>query len=171
MEEIQLGFSEIYSDAAENFFNVYNINSSYTVCDVKPQLKKKQERVCRFCGKSYGEVKFKDNAHVFPRSLGNESLVSDFECEVCNKKFSRYENDLCYFLGIERTINRTHGYKSIPTFKNKNIRAQKSQCLGHDAIKISSLAGSLYEMNKEPGIKIISNTKHAYTPINVYKAF
>lgn len=46
----------------------------------KASLKLITERKCRFCGKSYPEVKF-DYAHLFPQSLGFKNLFSDFECE------------------------------------------------------------------------------------------
>lgn len=51
---------------------------------------------CRFCLES--SVPFLTRAHSIPEFLGNKSLYSDDECDICNHYFSVYERELSKFL-------------------------------------------------------------------------
>ncbi|MFT6333913.1 MAG: histidinol phosphatase-like PHP family hydrolase [Halioglobus sp.] len=48
-------------------------------------------RFCRFCKKSHPKVSFNDDAHNIPKSLGNRFLLSNHECDNCNKLFGKYD--------------------------------------------------------------------------------
>ena len=52
------------------------------------------EKICRFCGKKEPEVTFNKIAHAIPEMLGNKQYISLSECDTCNKKFSKYEDNL-----------------------------------------------------------------------------
>ena len=47
------------------------------------------KRICRFCGRSMPEVKFKQKAHAISESLGNKGLVCLEECDDCNTRFNQ----------------------------------------------------------------------------------
>jgi hypothetical protein len=67
----------------------------------------KENKVCRFCGKTDRETTFENKSHVVPKFLGNFLVLSNFECDVCNAYFSRYETEL-------------EKYVKIPLIANKN---------------------------------------------------
>ncbi|MBV8095742.1 MAG: hypothetical protein JO110_21445, partial [Acetobacteraceae bacterium] len=52
-----------------------------------PTLGDKHDRVCRFCGEHEPKVTFKDRAHAIPEALGNKSLFTNYECDICNHAF------------------------------------------------------------------------------------
>ncbi len=162
-----------YFEQAEAFFNVYSQGKGVVCPDKKPNgMKQRSERVCRFCGKKAGEVKFKKHAHIIPEGLGNKHLVSDFECDECNHKFGRYEDDLIKYLGVIRTITKTVGKKNVPQYRGPNFQASKQNFYGNpDAIKLESKGqDGMFEYDAESNQQTIRIKKPPYTPINVYKA-
>jgi len=82
----------------------YEVESIYLHPEKRPKLKRKDCRICRYCGCSYTTMTFKKIAHIVPELMGNANLISDYECDSCNALFSKYENDLANFLGIARTL-------------------------------------------------------------------
>ena len=42
----------------------------------------RQNRRCRFCGKTTPEVSFRKEAHALPECVGNKSLFTYYECEL-----------------------------------------------------------------------------------------
>jgi len=160
------------------FFNNYDIEElivcpSEKITDLKP----KEERICRFCGLNYSQTTFKKEAHIISAHLGNKYLVSDFECDKCNKFFGdNYENDLAAFLGMSRTIlgvkNRDN---KIPTFKSpgKMLMARREEFYGiKEGIKVSREESTkgIFNINVNSGKTEIKYQKQPYTPIKVYKA-
>jgi len=162
---------KLYLDFQSNY-EVEHLALPTPILEYKP-LKKIKERTCRFCNKSYPKVTFKKKAHVIPQLIGNKEFKSDEECDNCNLKFGRYENDLANFLGIIRTLSMSKGQEGIPTFKNpdkkltirdsgrrKNLIEIISEGNDIDHLKID-------EKNKKITIEAI---KASYKPINVYKS-
>ena len=49
---------------------------------------------CRFCGGKRPEKTCKKRAHAVSELLGNKIMKSLYECDDCNKRFSRFEDDL-----------------------------------------------------------------------------
>jgi hypothetical protein len=102
-------------------------------------------------------------------------LVSDFECDACNEFFSAFENDLANFLGPLRTIHNVQAKDKVPTFKSvgREIEARKEEFYGvKEGIKIARIGADeqSFRRNEETGALEITYTKHAYSPIKVYKA-
>jgi len=162
-----------YYEQADHFFSIYNCEKSFISPDEKMKnLKLKSERICRFCKKKAPLVTFKNDANIFPMALGNKYLVSDFECDECNKKFGKYEDSLIKYLGLERTISKTPGRKNIPGFSSKNFKASKKTLLGiANVIKIESdKPADVFRYDPENNIKTIHYTKPPYIPMNVYKS-
>lgn len=131
-------------------------------------------RICRFCAQPKGTKKFKKEAHVIPHFLGNKYLVSDFECDDCNKLFSNYENDLANWLGIARTILGTVGKGGVPTFKSAKdeVIARSVDFFNDKATQINAANsdGKAIQLDADTGKTVIRYKKATYTPIKVYKA-
>lgn len=135
----------------------------------------KGERVCRFCNKKHPEAKFRDDAHIIPESIGNRYLISDFECDDCNKKLGKYDDQLSHFLGVARTLNKTKGKEGIPTYKSpdKNVRAGESDFYGiSGAIVISreDLLDKSFTFDANSGVGMLTFIKPSYIPLLVYKS-
>ncbi|QPQ53854.1 hypothetical protein H3Z85_07970 [Chryseobacterium indologenes] len=133
------------------------------------QKKKISERICRFCGKKSDQTTFKSKPHIISRLFGNNSGISDYECDKCNNHFSVYESDMANFLGLNRSINAL-GKQTPPTFKSYdgNIVAKKSNFKGLEGLEIES--------NKQDKIQKIDNgiiefniVHNPYIPINIFK--
>ena len=111
---------EKYSEMFERFMSFYEIKA-LVACDQfhKRPLKPKANRVCRFCKAIFSkEEKFKSKAHLISELLGNDHLLSDFECDKCNTLFSKYENDLANFLGVSRAFHIDNARKGSLKFKS-----------------------------------------------------
>lgn len=52
-----------------------------------------KKSVCRFCGKRVPEVKFRKKAHALSESIGNKYIINNEECDSCNDRFSKIEED------------------------------------------------------------------------------
>jgi hypothetical protein len=97
----------------------YDIIAQYFL----PQSRKvflgsKANRQCRFCGYKEPDVTFRTDAHAIPEALGNKTLLSYYECDVCNGLFGRgIENDFGNWSKPMRTLARINGKKGFPTIK------------------------------------------------------
>lgn len=88
-----------------------NLLSKYTITEYgKTKIHTGEQvfknRVCRFCGRSNPEVKFKDeNAHAIPDALGNKNVFCYDECTDCNNKLAPTEKQLIDYLNYRRSEN------------------------------------------------------------------
>lgn len=74
-----------------------------------------KNKKCRFCSKCEDEVSFKKIAHVFPESIGNNALASNYECDICNQYFGNtIENEYANFFSLYHSIMQINGKKGIP---------------------------------------------------------
>lgn len=82
----------------------------------------KKKRICRFCGLDAGQTKFSDKAHTISKSLGNNLIVTNDECDTCNHNFGEnIECDFAEYVGVFRTMMGLRGYNSIPHIKGENF--------------------------------------------------
>lgn len=73
--------------------------------------------VCRFCGRSFPETRFKKrNAHAIPEALGNRLVFCNDECQTCNSDLSPIDKELTEYLKFRRSENK------IPNKKKKIIK-------------------------------------------------
>lgn len=126
----------------------------------------KAKRVCRFCGKSNPDVKFKNSAHALSESIGNKNIFNNEECDDCNNSFGvGIEQDFynCFAFLLElynvKGKNRTRKHKTDKgVFSNDdNVFVMKD---------ISDLIPLIYQ-NGLPQINMHQPNK--YKPINIYK--
>jgi hypothetical protein len=85
----------------------------------------KINRSCRFCGKTSPEVSFRNTAHAIPELLNNRQLFSNYECDVCNNKFSEtVENQLGILLTPYRAIRqlKKKGNRTVQLSKTTKLK-------------------------------------------------
>lgn len=154
-------------EAAQCAFRVFGYDGSTLVHIGEP---KRDKRVCRFCGKSMPEVKFKKVAHALSESIGNKHIINNEECDSCNENFSNIEQDF---------FNRHAGLLSICNIKGKNgARKVKTETVDiYDQHGILTLAphnmnGSSIKYDSE-GVGSLDFSLHMkyhpHRPQNVYK--
>ena len=178
MNNVRVYTFAYYSKALHALLNTYTIDVlAMSPAQKMPKLKPKEERKCRFCGLDGTQTKFNNEAHLLSKMLGNRHLLSDSECDVCNLKFSEYETDLSYFLGISRTILRVRGRKNkVPDFHSidKLLSARQEEFNGiTDGIKIERQGtdNDAFRIFDDEGRAEITTHKQPYVPARVYKAF
>ena len=168
-------YPEHFKDKSEAFLDSYKFEKQVSCPTEKIKgLKEKRVRVCRFCHKKYPFVSFTKDAHIFSELLGNKYLVSDFECDECNSKFGKYENDLANFLGIIRTIQSVKA-KKIPKFKSADKKLEAESIIDPEEgtivkVRRFDALNKTFHFNKEKQQTEITYEKGPYTPLNVYKA-
>jgi len=166
-----------FEEKGNIFFENYGLVKEFGPSEEKISgLKPKNSRICRFCSRKYPLVSFNMDAHIIPEMLGRNKMISDFECDECNTKFGKYENDFANFLGISRTANFIKGKEKIPKFKsaNKNLVAETlDDPEDGNIISIKRFDGldKTFEFDKENRQTIITYTKGPYTPLKIYKYF
>lgn len=160
---------------AEAFFMFYDLESVAVNPDEEMTvLKDKKDRTCRFCKRRFPQATFNSKAHILPELLGNKYLVSDFECDTCNKKLGRFDQHLDHFIGMTRALMRTQGKKGIPTLfsRDEKIRAGKETVLGVPMIKFGSTENDPGQIKYDPELKefSVTYTKKPFVPFNVYRS-
>lgn len=164
-----------YESALKDFSNFYEIQNILKFPKDKPPttLKKKSERVCRFCGLDSTKTTFKKAAHIAPQCLGNKFGISDFECDACNARFSVYESHLAYFLGIQQSFSGSLSRKGIPTLKSskKDLEVRQMNIRGVDGLLIKKTGTDSKAIAwTENDVITITFSKGSYKPNYVYKA-
>ena len=129
------------------------------------------QKMCRFCGKTDAEVAFRKIAHVFPQSIGNNPLRSNYECDICNKFFGDTLEDCFakYFMHLN-TLAFVKGEKKVPTYKSKDGNMRVEAKTIENTIYVNSKKGSDYFVYNEVDqtIKITFDTQ-PFVPVAVFK--
>lgn len=157
----------------QSFFDSYKLEKEiYCPAEKMVGRKPKNDRQCRFCGNKSPYASFHKIAHIIPELLGNHYLVSDYECDDCNEKFGRYENDFSNYLGIVRTIQSAKGKKQ-PKFKpNKHISMETvNDPIDGEIVEIkrNDPTDNVFEFDKETNQTTIHFKLLPYTPLKIYK--
>jgi len=106
--------------------------------------------------------------------LGNRFDVSDYECDECSLKFSRYETELASYLGIVRTVQSVKGKKMLK-FKSadkKMVAESLNLSIKTNVVNFSryNSLNNTFEFDEARNLCIIHYTKPTYVPLMVYKA-
>lgn len=140
-----------------------------------------KDKICRFCHKNGSEVSFKKVAHVFPESIGNNVLSSNYECDTCNQYFGNtIENEYGNFFSLYHSVMQIKGKKGIPRCSYKIPCALRTdKCLEH-CVDVDFKNGIPFVRQcKEVGNQYIRFTNNEITiskpagkhcPIAVFKA-
>lgn len=81
----------------------------------QPILSDKTPYRCRFCEEIKGSDEFKEIAHAVAECIGNKEIISSYECDKCNHRFSAYESELgklYTFYRANRNIRKKGGEKT-----------------------------------------------------------
>ena len=78
--------------------------------------------VCRFCHRTYPEVRFdRKNAHAIPDALGNKLVFCNDECTTCNHDLAEVENNLINYFNYRRAEDKIPGKRGrIKTIYGQN---------------------------------------------------
>lgn len=130
------------------------------------------KRICRFCGKGEPEVTFKKVAHAIPHFIGNRTLKSEYECDVCNGKvFSPMESQFSQFMGIYHTFHEVSKGGKVPTYRN-NSKENSKIVVENRSIKIDCVEGEdLVSVIDKKNHTVEIKAKRSYVPQSVYKIF
>lgn len=144
----------------------YTIIGNYDILEIVKLGDKNNS--CRFCGKSYPEVTFRNVAHAVPELLDNDKLFSFYECDTCNHKFGEtIEDHLSKYLFPYRIGSSILGKKGKISYKlDETNRLDVTD--GHWNV-IESIPESIVEVVDDNTINL-KIKRQTYIPIMVYKA-
>lgn len=143
------------------FTYVHNMEETQPIIDYS-------DKVCRFCGKRYPEVKFKKKAHAVSELLGNKEFVLKNECDNCNIFFGhKLEDDLGKYIGLSRTLSQIFGKEGVPSYKAKDGSWRIDYTNKGPVIQMKENATDIEEIGNSI---VFHAVRDSYTPIAVYKA-
>lgn len=104
----------------------YELAVSYELATGRKQyLGVRDPRKCRFCGRDALQTTFRKEAHAIPEFLGNQSLISYYECDGCNDLFSKVvEDHLSKFTLGTRVALQLRGKDGSPKFRSDSKRSR-----------------------------------------------
>jgi len=158
----------------ENFNKYYRLQSEINAnLNSNVFLGDRENRKCRFCGKTKPEVKFKQDAHVIPQSIGNRYLLSFFECDNCNHFFgSTYEDSFANFFSDSRAFANVKNQNSGKTPKHKENKTGFE--IMHTGKSVEIYFGESHpevlKLDPEKKELILTVTLPSHIPIHVFKA-
>ena len=171
------GYPEKYHAIGSAFFVSYILEKETGCPDNRiREITQPNERLCRFCNRRYPIVTFRKDAHIISEFLGNRYLISDFECDECNAKFGRYEDQLSKFLGISRTmLGLKSKERKVPKFKspNEDMILEFSENPPNESIIKATRSdnfGQSFEFDKNTKTTTLHFVKQPYIPLQAYKA-
>lgn len=143
------------------FTYVHNMGETQAVIDPT-------DKVCRFCGRRYPEVRFKKKAHAISEMIGNKEFVLKNECDSCNSFFGqKLEDDLGKYLGLGRTLSQIYGKEGVPSYKSRDGKSRVD--FTDKGIVIQAMQDSDFIEQHENYI-VFHAVRDAYAPIAVYKS-
>ncbi len=163
--------NEKHLSRADLFFVNYFSQAAISAQDIKKAPTPKPKRTCRFCRKHYPETSFIGSTHIIPETLAKNNILSDFECDACNNKFSKYESNLAKYIEHIRTLLGTKGKRGVPNFVpprgNLEIR-HVIDPLPAISIKKTKDADDTFTFNNNQ--LQLNGLTNEYVPLYVYKA-
>lgn len=135
-------------------------------------LGEKEKQVCRFCNSSEPNVTFKKRAHALPESIGNKTVFSYYECDVCNTFFGQtIENDFANWSHPYRSVMRIRGKNSIPTMKREGEKGWRIETKD-DVLKLSHYSDHpRFEIDFDNNTVSIPMIRQPHIPVAVFKTF
>jgi hypothetical protein len=125
--------------------------------------------VCRFCARTVPEVTFRREAHAIPELVGNRTLVSLYECDDCNSRFSGFEDDFGKLTLAERVAGQVLGKAGVPSAKAGRGRSRID--MGVSGFRIEEQQGDpIAEVDFKAKTLTITIAPQPYRPLGVFKA-
>lgn len=113
----------MYKKVVEYYYNEDNI------------LEDNVENRCRFCGNLKPASDFSEKAHAVAECIGNKRIISKYECNDCNHKFSDYERHLgnmMKFYKAIRSLPKKRGITKWPGTEIKYDMENKTHIITYD---------------------------------------
>lgn len=163
--------------------NLYSTIIEYNNLDI-PNTHQKlfdAETKCRFCHCTHADTTFKKKAHVISETLGNISLISNYECDKCNKLFGlKFEDSFGKFILPQKLISQTFGKKNtmkIKSFPSSNsfIKINKNKPISSTlpntrALLVDNANNRILTFNAQDNTLTIKYLIQPYNPYYVYQA-
>jgi len=125
--------------------------------------------VCRFCFKTAPEATFRKEAHAISELAGNGTLLSFYECDACNDRFSAFEDDLGKLTLLEHLAGQVLGKSGVPSAKTGQKRSRID--LDVTGFRIEEHDGDpIAEIDHEAQTLTITISPQPYRPLGVFKA-
>ncbi|GGF06406.1 HNH endonuclease [Flavobacterium limi] len=157
----------------ENFLDYYQLHNSTN--DIKEKYNPNPDgKICKFCKEKYPAVTFNTIPHIVPELFGRNSIISNFECDNCNKKFQKYESDLSTMIQHYLALTKTKTKNGIPNFQSSKSRDEFSTTtkILNNTLKLSF--GTNYEdfeFNEKNKTLTVKFRTRKFSPFSVYKVF
>lgn len=112
-------YNDTWKDIHDNYELFFFKNGHNNTTEIGE--KEKGKRICRFCGEKQPTTTFENKSHSISEALGNKNIVTNDECDNCNKSFGEgIELDLIYMLDFFRTYYGVHGKGGLKKFSSSN---------------------------------------------------
>lgn len=142
----------------------------------------KAKQICRYCGRTSPEVKFKKLAHAIPNQVGNDWLFDYEECDTCNADFAkRIEDDFGKWTLPWRSLGRIKGKEGVPSIKSNDKKFRIDATLAstqaetgagavrHDLNILMGVNDVRHELDEATRTVKLTLDRPAYVPMGVFK--
>ncbi|MCA7888596.1 HNH endonuclease [Burkholderia contaminans] len=170
--------SDYHRKAAAFYERNYRLRFTFEQVNIASQKKRilrgPEPRCCRFCGRGVSQVTFGDVAHAVPESIGNRRLISEYECDTCNRFFgSSIENHFGNWSKPNRLLAGRRGKTGIPTLKGGGPSGWRIERTGN---RFEIFAGANeddrpFTASEDHRVVNLSLTRDPYVPVAVLKTF
>ncbi|KQT62076.1 MULTISPECIES: HNH endonuclease [unclassified Aureimonas] len=124
---------------------------------------------CRFCKRSKPEVKFSKDAHVVPAFVGNKVLFSRYECNECNERFSKFEDDLAKMTMGDRALGQVPKRKGYASLKPQGKKSSFER--GPNGVVIKQyMDEGVFTVDAANSQFITTYDTQPFRPLGAYKA-
>jgi hypothetical protein len=128
---------------------------------------------CRFCGGTPPPHTFEKRAHAVSELLGNKVMTSLYECDACNERFSKFEDDLGKMSRPGRAIGGVIGKRGVPELEpvTSGTTRKPKMTVKDGRINFSHDAGDIGLVEDEAAKTLtLTYVQKPYRPLGVYKA-
>lgn len=138
------------------------------------------KRKCRFCGATNplqntkeGIITshFQNISHAISRSLGNQKIICNEECDDCNNDFSNgIENDINQFFSISQALHSKKSYNGKPkSASGENFLIAENQVQVQLPSNFTNFSATMTVHPSESGFTCALKDNVGYVPANVYR--
>jgi hypothetical protein len=135
----------------------------------KTFLGDKANKKCRYCNKTIKDVTFRNDDHAIPEFIGNRTLYSHYECDICNSKFSRLlESHMANYMNFLHTFSQVRGKNGIPSFKTHQKKSRVD--IGTTNVEVQNYEGdNIFSIDESKKTITFQAKRATYVPIAIYK--
>lgn len=157
----------------DNYDLILQMNFEEDVC-FDDRDDEEGKRTCRFCGAIENEQNtFNKEAHAISNCLGNQTIMTENECDKCNSTFGHtLENELGNYISYLKPLLQIRGKRDSSTFiQEKSGKKISIRFDGEKNLEVITNNNDYVDFspeNKELKFKLKAKK---YSPFKVYQAF